>query len=182
MFRASKLCQGSSTSGPSATREAQPAHDLLQLVDRLRDRVQMAQPRADAGHRGIELAGRRPPGRGRGQPLDGRLEGRLDRLLDLVEPLAGGRLVGLIDRAEALLHGLQPAALRAEELDPRGFQRRRHRRPPKAHSASAAVDRVRPGIRRVPSSCLVPILGGQRPECGLQSATGRSQFLDRHQL
>ena len=32
-----------------------------------------------------------------GQPVDGRFVGRLDRLLDLVEPLAGGRLVGLID-------------------------------------------------------------------------------------
>ena len=34
--------------------EPQPAHDLLQLLDRLRDRVQMAQAGADAGHRGIE--------------------------------------------------------------------------------------------------------------------------------
>ena len=39
---------------PFGRRETQPAHDLLQLVDRLRDRMQPAQPQADAGHRGIE--------------------------------------------------------------------------------------------------------------------------------
>ena len=50
MFRASKLCHWSSTSGPSATREAQPAHDVLQLLDRLRDRVQVAEPKRGAGH------------------------------------------------------------------------------------------------------------------------------------
>ena len=51
----------------------------------------------------------------------GRLEGGLDLLLDLVEPLAGRRLVGLVDLAQALLHGLEPAALGPEELDPRSL-------------------------------------------------------------
>ena len=39
---------------PVGHAEPQPAHDLLQLVDRLRDRVQPAQPGADAGNRGVE--------------------------------------------------------------------------------------------------------------------------------
>ena len=132
--------------------EAQPAHDVLQLLDRLRDRVQMAQPRADAGHRGIELA------RASALPAAlfasrsiGRVEGRLDLLLDLVEALAGGGLVGLVDRAQALLHVLQPAAPGAEELDPRGFQRRRHRRPPRRRPSPRGQDRpIRPESRRGP--------------------------------
>jgi hypothetical protein len=51
------------------------------------------------------------------------LLGRLDRLLDVVETLSRSGLVGLIDRSKALLNGLQPAALRAEKLNPRRLQR-----------------------------------------------------------
>ena len=54
----------------------------------------------------------------------GRFQRGLDLLLELVEPLPGLRLVGLVDRAEAFLGRLEPAALHAQELDPRSLQGR----------------------------------------------------------
>ena len=106
---------------PLGHAEPQPAHDLFQLFDRLRDRMQAAQTGADSGHRGIELPGLGLGTHAVGQPRTGGLVSGLDRLLDLVEPFAGGRFLGLIDRAQALLHGLQPPALDAEELDACGL-------------------------------------------------------------
>ena len=73
---------------------------------------------------GSKLRASRGCRRAAGQPGLGRFERGLDLLLDLVEPLPGRRLVGLVDRAEAFLGRLEPAALHAQELDPRGLQGR----------------------------------------------------------
>ena len=84
--------------------------------------MQTAEPGADARRGRIELPGF---GLGRGQagePGDGGFLGCLNRLLDLVEALAGRRLVGLVDLAEAFLDGLQAAALRAEEFNASRFK------------------------------------------------------------
>ena len=69
-------------------------------------------------------AGRPRPSCRRGQRCLGRFERGLDLLLELVETLPGLRLVGLVDRAEALLGRFEPAALHPQELDPRSLQGR----------------------------------------------------------
>ena len=116
MFNASKLCHGSSTSGPSAA--LKPSRPMISFNSSMVRVIGCgtAQPQANAGHRRIE---RRPGGNLGFSPLsEGTFcKGRLDRLLDLVESFAGRRPIGLIDVAQSLLHGLQPAALGAEELD-----------------------------------------------------------------
>ncbi len=65
--------------------------------------MQPAKTQPNAGHRGIGSPGVGGRAGDLDQPFDGRLVRRLDRLLDLVEALSGGGLVGLIDRAETLL-------------------------------------------------------------------------------
>ena len=55
------------------------------------------------------------------QPLDRRFQRGFDLLLDFVEAFAGGGLVGLVDRAEPLLHVLQTPAPCADELHPGGL-------------------------------------------------------------
>ena len=49
--------------------------------------------------------------------------GRLDGLLDFVEPLAGGGPVGLVHRGQPFLDDLQSTALGADELYADGLQR-----------------------------------------------------------
>ena len=83
--------------------EPQASHQVFEFLDRLRERMQVPQPRPDSRHGGIEartVGGRSCAG---GQAGLGRFQRRLDLLLELVEALACGRLVGLIDRPEALL-------------------------------------------------------------------------------
>ena len=115
--------------GTAGSREAQPAHDLLQVLDRLRDGVQVAQPHGRSGERRVE--GR--PARRRARSLDrGMLypllrgdEGGFQRFLDLVESLAGGRFVPLVDAGQPLLDVLQATAFRTEKLDACRFERMR---------------------------------------------------------
>ncbi len=100
--------------------EPQPAHDVLQLLGRLRDRVQVAQAKSPAGHGRVEVRWRERsrasetrlscPQLARvgdacpfGQLLGGSLSSGLDLPFDQVEPLPGGRLVGLVDLAQPLL-------------------------------------------------------------------------------
>ena len=59
-----------------------------------------------------------------GQPGLGYFQRGLDLLFELVEPLPGLRLLGLVDSAEAFLGRFDPAALHAQELDPRNLQGR----------------------------------------------------------
>ncbi len=58
MLSASKLCQSSSTSGPSSTREAGIAEQRLDPAARARDRVQPARLLAAPGLRDVDAAGR----------------------------------------------------------------------------------------------------------------------------
>ena len=88
---------------PVGHAEAQPAHNLLQFIDCLRDRVQPAQPGTNAGHRRIE-----PPAFGlpetlrpASRALAASYAASID-CLSFVEPLAGGGLVGLLDQSQAL--------------------------------------------------------------------------------
>ncbi len=139
MFSASKLCHSSSISGPVGHREAEPAHDLLQLLDRLRDRMKMAEPRPRAGQRRIEGRACRWRHRRCANRCLGRGEGGFELLLDLVESLAGGRLVGRRQRRRALFaplsagrfwrRGIRPAPLRAPLDPPRRRAPRCPRRP-----------------------------------------------------
>ena len=89
--------------GPVGHGEAQPAHDVFELVDRLRDRMQMPEPRparrAAWDRMAVARIRRRRP---RSTAAAGPLKGGFDPLLDFVKPLAGGRLVGTADRAELL--------------------------------------------------------------------------------
>ena len=144
MFRASKLCQWSSTSGPSAT--VKPSRPMMSFNSSIVCVMGWRWPRrgcgpGTVGSKAPAAATAFPPG----DAPAGLFQGGLDLLLDGVEPQAGGRFVGLVDRAEPLLHGLEPSALGAEELEsapPRPPRRRRRRparrRPPRARSSSSA--------------------------------------------
>ena len=103
--------------------EAEPAHDLLELFDGLRDRMQPAEERPAARFGDIERQRRDVAAAGFESQL-GRFERRFDALLGRVKVLAGGRLVGLVDRAETLLDGLEFAVLGAEKIDARRVERR----------------------------------------------------------
>ena len=93
----------------------------LHLADRLGHRVQPAQPQRVAGERDVL---RLRLGRGpRFEPGLGGLQALFQQLLDLIELLAGGGLIGLVDLAHPLLDRLQPPSLRAQELDPGLLQR-----------------------------------------------------------
>src|SRR2546423_15197474 len=74
-------------------REAEPAHDVFQLLDRLRNRVQPSQPKRHAGQSEVELRAGFLRSALRGDPLLGGRECRLDGVLDLIESLTGRRLV-----------------------------------------------------------------------------------------
>ena len=106
MFKASKLCHSSSHLRPLGHGEPQPAHDVGDFLNRLRQRVKMAEPGTDARHSGIEAGRRRRNNLADGEPPLGRLLGRLNGLFRLVKRLAGNRLVGLVDLAEPLLNRL----------------------------------------------------------------------------
>ena len=101
--------------------ESEPAHDLFQFLDRLRDRMEMAERRPRAGLRRIERRARRRR-IGAGQSRLGFGERGFEKLLDFVESLAGRRFVGACDASQALLRRLQSSAFRAEKFDPRRFQ------------------------------------------------------------
>src|SRR5262249_40558574 len=108
---------------PICGRKAQAAHNILQLLDRLRERMQATDSQAIARQRWIEL---RPAPLGASGSLKTLLCGSksgLDRRLDFVSPLACCCLFFPGNCAETLLHGLQAAFGRAEELNPCGFER-----------------------------------------------------------
>jgi hypothetical protein len=84
---------------PVGDREAQPPHNVLQLLDRLRDRVQMAEPQRLARNGRIELRSPCLCGRSAGQPRLGRLECPLDLRFDFVEPFPCRWFVLLGNRA-----------------------------------------------------------------------------------
>ncbi len=103
--------------------EAEPAHDLFEFFDRLRQRMQPAQPFCSSGQGAIE---RLAIGRGAAaffEPLFGGCEGSFDLALDLVEPLATGRLFSGRERAQALLRSLELAALGSQKINAGSFQR-----------------------------------------------------------
>ena len=108
----------------------------------------------------------------RGDPLAGLFQGGLDLLLDGVETRAGGRLVGLLDAAEALLHGLQPPALGPQKLNPRGLDGlgvggRRQRRPPRGPDRP-----VRRETQSVPCGySAAPVTSLAAPAASLAAAT-----------
>ena len=104
-------------------RKAQPAHDVLELFDGKRQRVQMAPSWSRTWKRGVAGRGRGVRHGSRGNPLAGGGEGVLDGRLGFVEGFSGRGLVRAGHGAELLLHGLQTAALGPQELDPPGFQR-----------------------------------------------------------
>ncbi len=106
---------------PIGHRETEPPHDFLEFLDRLRERMEMADPRANAGDCRIEDRFGGHGGRLL-QPLVRRGERGLNRLFDLVEPLAGGRLFGGHLRAQTLLRGSELPALSAKEFNTSRFQ------------------------------------------------------------
>ncbi len=108
--------------GPLDGREAEPAHDLLHPLDGLRDGMQPPDSHRSTRQRDIEgfaLCAAFCFG----EPRGGRLKGGFDRLFHRIEFLPSGWLVGLIDLAHALLHGLEAARFGTQELDPRFFKR-----------------------------------------------------------
>ena len=106
--------------GALGDREAEPPHDVLQLVDRLRERVLLAQPHRCARQRQVEAAGDRLGPR---QLLLASFEHRLDAGLGFVEPLADNRSLGRVDLAQQRLHVAEAAVLAAGEFHAGGFER-----------------------------------------------------------
>jgi hypothetical protein len=110
--------------GPVGDRETEPAHDLLQLLNCLRNRVEPAQAARGAGQRGIERGVDR-----RGllafDALAGGRHRSFECLLQLVEAFASGGLIGRRNRAELLLDRFQAAALGPQKLDAGSFERGR---------------------------------------------------------
>ena len=104
--------------------EAQAGHDLLHTADRLRDRMDVAQPYRLARQGHVDRIGRSRPGGGTTarEPLLDVGKERRDRSLGLVEmPAAGGSVTGRQAREE-FLDRLEPSAPRTEKLDPRLLQ------------------------------------------------------------
>ena len=81
--------------------------------------------KARAGNGRIEVAIAHDARLPRPGPLLRGLKRGLNQLLDVVEAFAGGGPIGPRQRPHLLLHGLQPAALRTQELDTRRLDGRR---------------------------------------------------------
>ena len=136
---------------PLGRREAEPAHDVLQLFDRLRDRMQPADAERLAGQRRIELRAGLLRRSRRLQPL----------LAPRRTPLRSAAFTSLNRLPAAGLSALATAPspfctafsrpFRAEELDPRRFERGGIAGAVEgARGVARGAHRVRRGIRRGP--------------------------------
>jgi hypothetical protein len=102
--------------------EAETSHDIFDLANRLRDRVQFANPVRLAGQRGIELGITLRTVGSDAQARLGRFERRFDRLFHRIQLLARLFFVGASDPGHVFGSKFQPAVFGAEELNASGVQ------------------------------------------------------------
>ena len=101
--------------GAIDTLEAEPGHDLLDATDRLRDRMEVAEPEGEARERDID---RRSLGGSDREPHLSGIKGGCDRPLRLVEEPPPFRAIGPIEAPQKLLDDLQASTLRPGKFDP----------------------------------------------------------------